>query len=61
MQFDVWVDGRLRRCRMENRRVERGRFTRNVERECVGVLDDSRRGFVKQDQDARLYWIPNNA
>ena len=56
--FQVWVDGCLRRCNLEQARGDKGRFTQNSEGEYIGVLEDSRRGRIRQDNEAKLYFIP---
>ncbi len=55
--FTAWFDGKLKRVTLIQDRGERGRFITNRSGEYVGVIDGVR-GVVRQDNDARLYFLP---
>lgn len=55
--FTAWFDGQLKKVTLIQERGERGRFVTNRSGDYIGVIDGVK-GVVRQDNDARIYFIP---
>jgi hypothetical protein len=52
-----WWDGQLREVALIQKKGAKGKFVTNHDGDYIGVIDDVR-GVVRQDNDARLYFLP---
>lgn len=59
-KFNVWLNGKLVPCKFVQKRGSKGLFVENNDFEGYGLLEDGRRGVVRQDSDGKLYISINN-
>lgn len=52
-----WWDGQLREVALVQKRGEAGKFVTNHDGDYIGVIGNVR-GLVRQDDQARLYFVP---